>query len=284
MEVMADEQPPSRAPRVEVETQASHRHVLVIAVVGFLVGIAWPRLAGVSLVPEAPIEAESPEQTQEATVGPALEPEPELIELTPEDRLEVSRPQITSCVSSSGDKTSNCDEPDVDGVVHDHLLSLLGCSSATGVFGTLSLGFKLDFDKGKIEDIESGRSTDLPETTTKELLRCAERDFSGISVSGVPHQYQSYQVYYLLTFKTPEAAAQEKTSVTPASGTATVQWRTALIRDEPDRESAVDARILSGAVVIVTGRMGQWYRVKYDDKGREGWVHGAALGLKANDD
>lgn len=281
---MADEQPPSRAPRVGVETQTSHRNVLIIAVVGFVIGISWPRLAGVSLVPEAPVEDESPEQKEEATAEPTAETEPEVIELAPEDRLTVSRPQITSCVSTSGDKTSACDEPDVDSLVHNHLLSLLGCPSATGVFGTLSLGFQVDFEQGKIADIESGRSTDLPETATKELLRCAERDFAGISVSGVPHQFQSYQVYYLLTFKTPEAAAQEKTSVTPASGKATVQWRTALIRDEPDRESSVDARILSGAVVIVTGRMGEWYRVKYDDKGREGWVHGAALGLKGDDD
>jgi len=31
--------------------------------------------------------------------------------------------------------------------------------------------------------------------------------------------------------------------------------------------------------VVVTGRQGDWYRVKYDAQGREGWVHGAGLGL-----
>jgi len=68
-------------------------------------------------------------------------------------------------------------------------------------------------------------------------------------------------------------------NVTPASGVATVSWDTALVRTAPDRESKVVARVLSGTRVGVTGRSGDWYRVKYDAKGREGWVFRTSIGM-----
>jgi hypothetical protein len=41
----------------------------------------------------------------------------------------------------------------------------------------------------------------------------------------------------------------------------------------------VVARVLSGTRVSVTGRQGDWYRVKYDGKGAEGWVFRTAIGM-----
>jgi len=268
-------------PTLTRKGEQSKAHVLIIALIGFVVGVVWPRLAGVSLVPEAPIErAEPADEAENPDNAPpaASAPEAGLIELLPEDRLSVSPVKLTSC--AQGEKKSNkCDAIEVDDLLHPHLMALLGCPAAEGLFGVLSLGFKLDLVQGKVLGIESGRSTDLPEQSTKELLRCAENELAGVALNRLQHQYDSYQVFYLLEFKTPEAAAQDKTSVTAASGKATVQWRTALIRKEPERDGQVVARLLTGAVVVVTGRMGEWYRVKYDDKGREGWVHGAAVGL-----
>lgn len=268
-------------PKIAHKADHSRGHVLAIAAVGFAIGIVWPRLAGVSLAPEAPIEGRDEIADEDAQTG---EPktaavEPELIELLPEDRLNISPAKVTSCVKGKN-KSTQCDPIKVDDLVHPHLMALLGCSSAQGVFGTLSLGFKLDFDQAKILNIESGRSTNLPKQTTQELVRCATEEFSSVSLNALAHQYDSYQVFYLLEFKTPEAAAQDKSTVTPASGKATVTWRTALIRQEAERDAKVVARLLTGAVVVVTGRLGEWYRVKYDEKGREGWVHGAAIGLK----
>lgn len=267
-------------PVVRTRESASLGRVGIIALVGFVIGIAWPRLAGVSLVPEAPVEDESIELAEEEPSGEEKDaPEPEVIELTPEDRLAIGPAQITSCNDAEGKKVGRCDSPDMDSLIHPHLIALLGCPAATGVFGTLSLGFKIDFQAAKVSEATSGRSTDLPEATTKELLRCADKEFEAVVVKEIPRDHVSYQVYYSLEFKTPEVAAEEKTAVTPASGQATVQWRSAQIRKEPDREGTVQARLLAGARVVVTGRMGEWYRVKYDAKGREGWIHGAALGL-----
>jgi hypothetical protein len=251
-----------------------------IALVGFLIGVAWPRLAGVSLVPAAPVEDDVPALSDEEEHALDAEPaESEVIELTPEDRLSIGPAQVTSCQDAEGKKVTSCDTPDMDSIVHPHLIALLGCPAATGVFGTLSLGFEVDFGADKVTDATSGRSTDLPESTTKEILRCADKELSSIKVSEIPRDYEKYQVYYSLEFKPPEVAAEEKTAVTPASGQATVQWRSAQVRKEADQSADVQARLLAGARVVVTGRMGEWYRVKYDAKGREGWIHGAALGL-----
>lgn len=269
-------------PVVRTEEGSSLSRVGIIALLGFLIGIAWPRLAGVSLVPAAPVEDEMPplEEDEENSLDAAAPAESELIELTPEDRLSIGPAQVTSCYDAEGKKVGSCDTPDMDSIVHPHLLALLGCPAATGVFGTLSLGFEVDFKADKIRETTSGRSTDLPESTTKELLRCADKELSAVKVSEVPRDYEKYQVYYALEFKPPEVAAEEKTAVTPASGQATVQWRSAQVRKEADQSADVQARLLAGARVVVTGRMGEWYRVKYDAKGREGWIHGAALGLE----
>lgn len=267
-------------PVVRTQEESSLGRVGIIALVGFVIGIAWPRLAGVSLVPEAPIEEVAASLEEEATEEAAAAAPPEVIELTPEDRLGVGPAQVTSCSDAAGKKQSQCDAPDVDSIIHPHLIALLGCPAATGVFGTLSLGFKIDFKTKKVSDATSGRSTDLPEATATELLRCMEKEFESVTVREIPHENETYQIYYALDFKTPEAAAEAKTSVTPASGQATVQWHSAQIRKAPEQDAEVQARLLSGARVVVTGRMGEWYRVKYDAKGREGWIHGAALGLK----
>ena len=39
------------------------------------------------------------------------------------------------------------------------------------------------------------------------------------------------------------------------------------------------ATLTYGTEVFVTGRQGDWYRVKYDAKGNEAWVHKNALAL-----
>jgi uncharacterized protein YgiM (DUF1202 family) len=75
------------------------------------------------------------------------------------------------------------------------------------------------------------------------------------------------------------ASGGEPPAITPASGRATVNWEVALVRATPTRDGDVLARVLSGTRVVVTGRSGDWYRVKFDAKGSEGWVFRASIGL-----
>ena len=66
---------------------------------------------------------------------------------------------------------------------------------------------------------------------------------------------------------------------TPASGHATVSWDVALVRATPARDGEVRARVLSGTRVVVTGKNGDWFRIKYDAKGNQGWVYRTAIGM-----
>lgn len=274
---------PSGRPRVSRAGPASLRTMGLVAAGGFLIGVVWPRLAGVSLVPEAPVEELAGTPAEEV-----VEPGTEIAarsegsaaeEVKPLDTLEIGESEITSCRDSARKEQKSCDAVDVDALVHGALRSLAQCEGARGAFGTLSLGFELDFEKNQIGGVKSGRSTDLPKAPAEELLRCAKQALGGVKLEGAGHEHASYSVYYRLRFKTPEAALADQATVVPASGHALVEWRTALVRENPERGAKVVARVLAGARLIVTGRQGDWYRVKYDARGREGWVHGAALGL-----
>ncbi|OQX70338.1 MAG: hypothetical protein B6A08_00470 [Sorangiineae bacterium NIC37A_2] len=270
---------PRKKPRVTVEdTRASLSRTLIVAGVGLALGIAWPWIVGISLVPEPPISDGSARSEQEAS-GQAQAQVTEAKEISATDLLEISEPVVTSCRDQAGKAQSDCQGIDFDALLHGPLLTLVECPAAQGVFGTLSIGVEISFAERKIAKVESGRSTNLPKLVAQELLLCAEKRLTGISLDTASAPHASYTVYYKILFKTPEIAASEAETITLASGTATVLWRSALVREEPNGESKVRTRVLAGARLTVTGRMGDWYRVKYDASGREGWVHGAALGL-----
>jgi hypothetical protein len=63
------------------------------------------------------------------------------------------------------------------------------------------------------------------------------------------------------------------------SGQATIGWKAAIVRKGPSGQAETLERITYGTRVNVTGRQGDWYRVKFGRKGQTGWVHRGALGL-----
>lgn len=257
------------------------RRVGIIAIVGFVIGIAWPRLAGLSLVPAAPtdrsmesLQAEAAEQppsvpTEAAEAKAATLP-------APNERVKIGQPQITSCRDSQGKRQEKCGTLEFDRVARDRIAALAQCQAAEQAMGLLSIGFDIDFEKGKVVDVESGKSTNLPEPATNGLLACARQEVESLSLENIEHEHARYTVYYLVEFAAPRSAAGEQAIA--ASGRATVTWQVALIRNAP-KDGEVVARILSGTRVAVTGRQGDWYRIKYDAKGSEGWVFRSAIGL-----
>lgn len=276
--VAAPDSKGARRPKVTVENgPQSLGKVAWVAAIGFLIGVAWPRIFGVTLVPEAPLrEATSKE---EDPAGPVPADPGEQKQLAPADLLEISEPLVTSCRDSAGKPVKLCNDVNFDDLFHAPLLSLTTCPGASGVFGTLSLGFEVSFADQKVRKLESGKSSNLPAVVLAQLLRCAEEQLGAVPLGKTQASAASYTVFYKLLFKSAEVAASEAESTVSASGIATVEWRTALVREEPEGEAKVVARVLAGARLTVTGRRGDWYRVKYDAKGREGWTHGAALGL-----
>jgi hypothetical protein len=295
-------QRPRAALKVEVPKQKDEPlklgRVGIIALVGFGVGVAWPHLAGVRLVPTLPSESSSsgpdlsgaPEERPQASAMASVVPPPPAPEKAPRAPEEqppvVGEAQITSC-SDGGGRVKNCDDVDFDRVARGSIEALDGCEAARGVSGVLSLGFELDFKTERVTRVTSGKTTSLTAKEQSAVLDCYRQAFTKVSLAGIPHEHQRYTVFYRVELKGTKAPIVEPlyegerapAEVTPASGTATVTWNTALVRETPDREGKTIARVLQGTRVGVTGRSGDWYRVKYDAKGSQGWVFRTAIGM-----
>jgi hypothetical protein len=266
-----------------------------IVAVCFVIGALWPRLAGVTLVPRAPINSEQPaaaapsaSAAPSALAEPPEEPDPapapEQPQVSPTEALKITKTLVVSCRDDQGRKVEKCDEPDISSVATPKIHALLGCDAAQDAEGVLSLGLDLDFKNDVVRDVSSGKSTTLSSSVEKRLLGCAKKEFSSTSLKEIDHEHARYQFFFLVEFtpaSTPVAAEvpaeEEKTE---ASGTAVVVWESARVRDEPSKDGEVKARILYGARVIVQARKGEWYEVKYDGRGRTGWIHQNAIGKK----
>jgi hypothetical protein len=280
------------------EDRPHYGRVAIITVVGFAIGVLWPRLAGVKLVPSPPQEAaETPGSSENPAAGsasgappapPAAKAAPvasiaEPATPEPSDRFKVSEPKVSSCRDGKGGKHTTCDAIAIDPIFRPKILALSGCPAAKNVQGTLSLGLELDFASGKVGKLVKGKSTNLPDATADALLECAKKEFSTISLADVKHQHPTYTVFYIVDLL-PEGAAAEPVKaegdagVTQASGRASVTWEVAIVREHP-KDGEIAARIMRGTRVVVTGRDGDWYRIKYDAKGSEGWVFRTAIGL-----
>lgn len=284
----------TRGPKVRVPSNAAAAgdgvrlgRVGLVAVFGFAIGIVWPRLAGISLVPSAPVEgarqealAASDAITAQEEGGSAegsgetpAEPEPP----SPAERLVIDEFQVTSCRDDQGKSVSDCGELEAESLLAKPLRAVATCPAAESAVGRLSVGMDVDFKARKVSGVKSGKSTDLSSAVARELLACIERQLEHVRWGGVKAEHASYTVFALMELRSPQQVAAE--AIVPASGSATVRWNVALIRRGADSSAKVRARLTSGTRVIVTARQGEWYRVKYDAKGGEGWVHGAAIGM-----
>lgn len=277
------------------EDQPKLVKVAVITAIGFAVGVLWPRVFGVKLAPAVPTETEAsaePAQPGAASASPppaakavpAPAPEPAAAPAAePTDRFKVSDPKTTSCRDAKGVKKDGCEALEIDGLVRPKILALAGCPASANVQGTLSLGLELDFGSGKVSDVLKGKSTNLPDATADALITCAKKELVTLSLSAVEHQHAKYTVFYIVELlpagqKAEAPAADGGTEVTAASGRATVTWEVAIVRDQP-KDGEIVARLMRGTRVVVSGRDGDWYRIKYDAKGAEGWVFRTAIGM-----
>lgn len=269
----------------------------VIVIVGFAIGIIWPRVAGFKLVPSVPsqpAESSSAELSgapaapvaQPAAAPPEAEVPSESSSPNP-DRLQVSEPQFIACVASGKKKKDDCDRIEFDRLARPHIQALAGCSGAERMVGTLSLGFDLDFTSQTIKSVKGGKSTTFNGQDSETLLGCAKKEFANLSLVGIGHKHDAYSIFYKVDFPKADAKKPSEGSatdvpagdVTEASGHATVSWDVALVRSSASRDGAVVARVLQGTRVAVTGRRGDWYRIKYDVKGSVGWVYRTAIGM-----
>jgi hypothetical protein len=291
---------PRKSLRIELPKEESVRlgRVGLIAVIGFGIGLVWPRVAGLRLVPPVPSERAEAASSAELSGAPAEavpsasaaavaapEPPPPIPAPAPpvQERFTVGPGEVTSCRGAKGKKLETCDPVDFDAIARGRLATLSACEPVKRVHGVLSLGFDLDFDKDRVVGVLSGKSTSIPAADADALVACLRANLGEVSLAGIRHEHPRYTVFYRLDFSSggenEKTDSPAPTDVTPVSGKATVAWDAALVRSAPSRGASVVARVLQGTRVSVNARHGDWYRVRYDAKGGEGWVFRSAIGM-----
>jgi hypothetical protein len=303
---MAKQDPPLKVeiPR-PADDQPAWSRVGIIAALGFVVGVAWPRFAGVKIGPSAPdddraapaaVATASPTAAPEApaapggTGSPGAAPAGET--LGNRQQVVVGPGKITRCFDKKNKKIEDCGQLQFDPVALPKLRELVKCPSAIGLEGKMSIGFNLDFQKKEVQVIKSKKSS-MPTSTVQGILQCAAREFTNVSLDEVPNKHRRYTVFYTAAFYPPgkqpegeakpgseegesEASAGAMTSESEATGVATVNWDTALVRKEPKNGDVV-ARLVRGTRVKIVGRQNDWYKVEHGSA--TGWVHRASIGL-----
>jgi hypothetical protein len=289
-----------------------------ITAIGFVVGVAWPRVAGVRVGPSLPADALLPATSASAagegsSAPPSLElaaraptaapaSAPAQAPALPPVAVSVGHGAIFSCRTSSDElmKGADCGTlAGLDGLVVPALRTLADCPAAATASGKLHLTVRVDFGKGSL-GAELGKSSTVAETDG--LVACAKTALSDVRPTGVAHDNQRYGVSYHLTFgaaggddrggaaaasasspSTGAAATAAAATATAGAGPASdsevqVAWDVAIVRDAP-RTGKIVAKLDRGTSVRVGAVSQGWYPVKYGDGfASEGWVYRGALG------
>lgn len=281
----------------------------IIGVAGFVIGVAWPRVAGVKIGPSVPSDlAAKVEATASASAGarPAAPAPPSgsasaaaaaagsAVEPPASNReLVVIGPgKITKCSDKKDKKIDDCEKLQFDPIAVKRLKELAKCPSALGLSGKMNIGFEINFDKKEVGVAKIKKGTTFPASTVSGILQCAGREFGNVSLEEVPHKHRKYTVVYGVTFYPPgkhppeeaqpadagdgDPAAGSTTEHVEANGTAVVSWDTALVRKDP-KDGDVVARIVRGTKVKILGKQNDWYKIEHN--GKTGWVYRGSIGL-----
>jgi hypothetical protein len=273
----------------------------VITAIGFLVGVGWPRVAGVRVGPSLPSDAltspsasappASAAPTPALALPSAVPAPPSLAPASPPTpaSVTVGHGAVVSCKSSSGDllKGSDCGTlPGLDTLVVPSLRKLAECPQAAGATGKLHLMVRVDFGRGTI-GAEAGKGTTLSDPDA--LVACAKTALADVHPTGIAHDNPRYGVAYHLTFGGDDKGAAAAASALPPGGApaaaarasdaeAQVAWEVAIVRDAP-RTGKIVAKLDRGTSVHIGAMSQGWYPVKYGDGfASEGWVYRAAIG------
>ena len=299
------------APTVHVPSAEADRpswlRVGLVAVVGFAIGVAWPKIAGVRLGPSAPAEALSAvaAATRAAEVTSASAsivtpaPPPSASAAPPPTVLvTVSHGSILSCRDEDGDpmKGKQCGWlAGLDPLIQTRLKRLAQAPVAADNPGKLSVVLALDFKNNRIS-VEGGRSSTVKDIDSLKAFIAGE--VKSMSLKSVDHDHVKYSVHYQVTLGSaapageasadatapPSATASadapkhETTTESLPDGMAAVGWEVAIVRDAP-HTGAIVAHLPRGTKVQLGTSEGGWYRIKYGpDFSSEGFVYRGAIG------
>lgn len=271
----------------------------MVAAAGFVVGMLWPRLTHTRIAPNPPadnvvasVASASAAASNVAASSPVGPPLAALTPPTPEPAISVGPGVILRCRDLGTDSQEGCGSLEFDPIAVPKIKALVQCpaaGSAGSLTGKLSIGFDVDFHKKAVK-VMLGKSTTLPREKAEALIKCADTAFDKVSLGAVPHEHRRYTLFYTASFSTPSKSGEpsnEKPSVegpvagtttseSPASGTATVAWDVAIVRETP-KTGTIVGRVLRSSKVKVLAHQGEWFRVQYGSI--EGWVYRGTIGL-----
>jgi hypothetical protein len=263
----------------------------IVALVGFAIGILWPRFTGTRIAPSPPGEGSGP--ATEATAAASASTRPLASGAPPaaaqtEPAINVGPGAILRCRDNEDEAVKECGSLQFDPVAIPVIKGLTHCRTAKEMAGQLSLGFEVDFRKRKVRPV-LGKATTLPTETAQALLKCTEVGLENAMLGDMKHKHRRYTIFYTASLAAPGAAAEgatpapsegpaagTTTSETPLSGSATVAWDVAVVRDTP-KAGAIVGRILRGTKVKLVARQGEWLRIQAGSI--EGWAYRGALGM-----
>lgn len=212
----------------------------VIAAIGFVVGVAWPRVFNVRLGPSAPGEASAASASASAK-GRAAEAPPASVAARASaagpaspaaasasaasigastvaapsgpPQIHVPKGAVISCKTDEGEtkKGKECGPTaSLDMLVGTRLKKLASCSAAEGQTGKLSFMVTADFASSRLT-WDVGKSSTVG--NLDGLGTCLKTHFQGVSTAGVLHDHPRYTVAYTATFSPPPEAALPKEKV-----------------------------------------------------------------------
>ena len=267
----------------------------VIAAIGFVIGVAWPRLAGIKLGPSAPDVASAAALTNDAPSASAsmltpLPPPPApaaalTAAASASPTVTFGRGFVLSCKTADGDtlKAAACGAfAAFESVATPRLKKLEKCPAADGVSGKLAVIITVDFDGNHIA-VDLGKATTVPQP--EPLVACVKSAFQGAAMGGLEHEHTRYSVLYTVTLVAPAGAPAAQAPA--ASATATkdgedapgqVMWETALVRDAA-KSGQIIARLPRGTKIGIGAIKDNWYKIKFGpDMTTEGYVYRGAIG------
>lgn len=274
-----------------------------VAAIALAVGILWPRACGLGFA-SAPEETAAsaapsgePAPPPEVTSAPPATPPTQAVSSAPETpslaNVVVGKSTLMHCQDPPAAelKPSKCGQPALDPAIVPKLEALATCPAVSGVAGKLALTLDLDFKKQTAKVVAGkGSATSKngrPDNKAIEpLLACVRASMATMlkeaADGGTAHEHERFVIAYPVTLTAHSASPSPSASTVQeksASGTATVQVDTAIVRDAPSTNGQPIGRLSRGTKVTTVGTSGNWFHIKFGESdSQEGWIFRTNIG------
>jgi hypothetical protein len=242
----------------------------VIAAVGFIVGIAWPRVAGVRLGPSAPSETAAassarggrapdapPASVTKAAPVPSASvaapsasaaPPPRAATVAAPPAIAIAKGLVLSCKTTDGEtkKGKDCGAvPGVDEIVRPRVRKIATCSGMEGQTGKFSLTANADFVSGRFWYEVNTKSATVQNLDAVQA--CLKTVFHNTATTATPHEHSKYTVVYTAQL-TPGADDKDKVATKDKDGAEKTE---AKAKTEPAAEEKPAPAAATGEAEVV---------------------------------